>query len=302
MSASNGHSLSEIALNLDTLFAIDSFPPDQPFSAWVPRTYQEAGLDPADWLEPRFLRTAHGLMMRNSAEIEEANTVVFVSDETVDKAMARTDAAQLLVAHHPLDFETSGRGFLPLSADRLTAMQARKVSIYAVHTPLDVHETISTGMAWAGQLGLREVERFLDIGIGRPYAVAGTLPAMTTADRLSAEVSRISGIERPNRVVKRQDISRVAILAGGSVPSGLLEAERQDVDAIITGTYYNRCQNEFGTQQRAEFEEIIDDLTVTLIECSHYASEAIVMRHDLLDYCRSLGVPGTYVGQDDAWH
>ena len=298
----DNRSLTAITEHLDRFFDIDAFPPDRPFAGWVPKTYEDAGLDPADWLEPQFIETGHGLMIANSAEVDEINTIVFVSDETLEKAMARTDAPQLLVTHHPLDFETSGRGFLPPSTDVLEAIRNRKVSVYAIHTPLDVHRTISTGMAWAQQLGLRDVERFLDIGIGLPYAIAGALPAATTADGLTAEVARICSIERPNRIVKRRHVSTVAILAGGSVPSGLLEAERHGVDAIVTGTYYNQCQNGIGAEQRAEFDAMIDDFTVTLIECSHYASEAVVMRHDLLEYCRRFGLPGTFVGQDDPWH
>ena len=66
---------------------------------------------------------------------------------------------------------------------------------------------------------------------------------------------------------------------------------------------WNQVQNEIGQRYRDEFESIRDSLTIGLIECSHYASEAVVMRVDMVDLCRErLGVECEFVPQVDPWY
>jgi putative NIF3 family GTP cyclohydrolase 1 type 2 len=294
--------LAAIVENLDALFEIRTFPPDQPFAPWFAPTYGDSVGRLQDHFEPTFLQSGNGLMVRGSDAVEEINTVVFINDEVIDKALSRPSAAQLLLSHHPLDFETSDRGFLPLSRDRVEALKPR-ISIYSLHNPLDVHARISTGLAWARQLALREVEYFLEGEAGRPHAVRGQLPGQATLATLLERISGISGVPDLHWVPRRQEISSVAILAGGAVPDSIVDAQRAGVDAIITGTYHNQCNNEFGVAQRDEFTRVEPSLTASVIECSHYASEALVMRYDLLEYAHTaFGLPGEFIPQNDPWH
>jgi hypothetical protein len=72
---------------------------------------------------------------------------------------------------------------------------------------------------------------------------------------------------------------------------------------LVTGTYWNQVQTEIGRWYRREFAAIRDSLRISLIECSHYASEAVVMREDMIELCSTrFGLPCEFVPQDDPWY
>ena len=70
--------------------------------------------------------------------------------------------------------------------------------------------------------------------------------------------------------------------------AGILKGAELGCDALVTGTCWNQVQTEIGQRYRDEFKRIRDDLTISLVECSHYASEAIVMRTDVVELCKRL--------------
>lgn len=294
----------QIQQALDDYFEVKRFGPDAPFSNWLLPTYREAGIDPSEHLEEAFLLRGNGLMLRASATVEVINTTVFISDETVRKAAElRIPGGQLLCAHHPLDFETSGRGFLPLSVDTLQLAREAGVSIYTMHNPLDVHHETSTNRSIAHALRLSDTEPFYDVGEGMRFGILGRLPTELNIAALAEQVRTISEVGHVNIVSRRPVVSRVGVVAGG----GGCDAVRATVDAgcdvLVTGTYRNLVDNEIGARERGELEQILLDLDISLIECSHYASEMVVMKHEFLALCRRLfGLPGTFLPQNDPWH
>ncbi len=62
--------LDEIAAELSTYFALDSLPPDSPFSRMLPATYEGTGIRLETVLERSFLERFHGLMIRSSPAVE----------------------------------------------------------------------------------------------------------------------------------------------------------------------------------------------------------------------------------------
>jgi putative NIF3 family GTP cyclohydrolase 1 type 2 len=294
--------LTDAAALLDTFFGIANFPPDLPFSRLVPSVYADTGLDLEAHLEGSFLDRFHGLMLRNSGVVRSVCTAVFLSDEVVGKVVASAEPDVLLVCHHPLVMETSGRGFLPLSAESLTAMRDLGVSVYVLHTPLDVHDELSVSGALARDLGVTEKGRFHNIGDG--YAgVYGTLSSGVELGELVERISEVTQVPDVHFIENRAEVRSVAVLGGGLDAEGILEVEALNCDALVTGTYLNLVQTEIGRRYREEFERIRDRLTISLVECSHYASEAVVMRNDMVNLCSvRLGMPCEFVPQDDPWY
>jgi putative NIF3 family GTP cyclohydrolase 1 type 2 len=294
--------LDEITGYLDELFRIGAFEPDLPFSRLVPMVYEGVGIELERYLEGAFLQTFHGLMMRNGESVNMVRCIVFLSDEILGKVFARGERDVLLISHHPLVMETSDRGFLPLSEATLSEMQRRAISVYVLHTPLDVHGEISTSRALARVLGV-EAQGVYCEGPSGPVGIYGHLPAPLGFDDFVARVASASGVDTPNLIRNRDAVHTVGIIGGGADVDDILETADLGCDTFVTGTYYNQVQNDIGQRYRDEFERVRDSLDINLIECSHYASEAVVMRQDMVDLCVGrFGVPCEFIPQDDPWY
>jgi putative NIF3 family GTP cyclohydrolase 1 type 2 len=294
--------LDDIVIELDAFFKVNGFQPDLPFSRLVPKVYAGTGIGLETYLESTFLERFHGLMVRSSHHVEKVYCTVFVSDEMVEKILTRGERDVLVISHHPLVMETSGRGFLPLPEKCFVGMKDRGISLYILHTPLDVHEEISTSGSLARELGLVKLGRYYQVPGG--YAgVYGRLPTLIEFDVLLERVRDVTGVSDVHFVRNRETVQTIAVLGGGTNADGIRKVETLGCDALVTGTYYNSVQTEIGQRYREEFERVRGSLEISLVECSHYASEAVVMRQDMVSLCASrFGVECEFVPQDDPWY
>lgn len=292
--------LDRFTQQLDTFFHLDEFPPDTPFSSLVPAVYDEAGIDVARYLDPRFLDVFHGLMIRNGELVTKAYSTVFVSEEIVSKVLARQEKDVLVVSHHPLVMETSDRGFLALGEHTLGQMRDKGISVYVLHTPLDVHEELSTGRALSRDLGLDVVGGFYPVS-ERPAGLYGHLAPVRFGSLLD-KVAEVSGIRDLHCIQLHETVRTVAVIPGGTAIEGILLSAELGCNVLVTGTYWNQVQTAIGQRYRDEFDRIRDGLKTSLIECSHYASEAVVMRTDMVALCRQFGLDCEFVPQDDPWY
>jgi putative NIF3 family GTP cyclohydrolase 1 type 2 len=295
--------LDQITKELDTFFRIDELPPDSPFSRLVPQVYEETGIELGRYLERSFLETFHGLMVRNSQSVSQIYLTVFLSEEILDKIFARGKRNVLVISHHPLVMETSNRGFLPLSEGYFAEMQKRAISVYILHTPLDVHDEISTSTALAREVGIRELTGSYYRGPGGPAGRCGRLPDPITLDDLMKRVAQVTGVNDLHFIRNRETVYTVSVIAGGTDANGILETAALGCDTLLTGTYYNQVQTEIGQWYRDEFAKIKDTLSINLVEASHYATEAVVMQTDMVDFCANrLEIAGEFIPQDDPWY
>jgi putative NIF3 family GTP cyclohydrolase 1 type 2 len=294
--------LDEIATQLDAFFRLDRFEPDSPFSRLVPGVYADARIALENYLEPTFLETCHGLMMRNGQAVDRIRAIVFLSEEILDAVLNRGEQDVLLITHHPLVMETSGRGFLPLPERYFARMQERAISVYALHTPLDVHDTVSTGRALARELGVEELKAFYQ-GPGGCAGVHGRFPMPLLFDDLLENVTSATGVSDPHFIRHHEVVRTIGVIAGGTDVPGILEASSLGNDVLVTGTYYNLVQTGIGQRYRDEFEAIREGLEISLVECSHYASEAVVMRTDVIALCAErFGLDCEFIPQADPWY
>lgn len=293
--------LARIVEELDSYFRIDNFPSDMPFSLLVPEVYELNQICIKDYVPSDFFNRFHGLMLNNGKNVRKIYTIVFLSEE-IDKVFDRDENDILLISHHPLNMETSRRGFLPLSENYLKEMQKRSISVYILHTPLDVHEQVSTAGALSKSLDLEATKRYyeLSIGLGGVYGNFGT--PIKFQDFLN-KVSNITCVNDLNFIARQEFVNQLGVLPGGTTVDGILETSNLGCDTLLTGTYYNQIQNEIGKQHREEFEKVQDDLKINVVECSHYASEAIVMKTDMINLCRNqFNLECEFISQDDPWY
>jgi putative NIF3 family GTP cyclohydrolase 1 type 2 len=292
--------LQQISKRLDDFFDVREFPPDQPFSSLVPEVHIKAGIDIWSYLTPSFSKAFNGLMVNNTKEVHKIVGMVFLGDECLDQLLDRGDRNVLLVSHHPIFMETSNRGFLPISLKYWKEMKARRISAYVLHNPLDVHHQISTGRAWARALQLEQVTPYHSFLTGCA-GVWGRLPEKASFEELLSQVSCISGVADCHFVKHRPQVCQIGVVAGGIGTDAILDTIDQGCDSLLTGTYYNQVQNDIGRQYREEFNALRQSLDINLIECSHYASEKLVIL-DLLEFCAAeFGLPTDFISQKDPW-
>ena len=293
--------LDRIVKDLDSYFNIYHFPPDMPFSSLVPKVYESNQICIKDYARSDFLNSFHGLMLNNGKNVRKIYTIVFLSEE-IDKVFERDESDILLISHHPLNMETRRRGFLPLSEKYLKEMQKRSISVYVLHTPLDVHERVSTAGALSKALDLAATKRYYEssIGFGGVY---GNLDHPIKFQDFLTTVSHITDVNDLNFIARQDFVNKIGILPGGTRVEGILETSDLGCDTLLTGTYYNQIQNEIGKQHREAFEKVQADLQINVIECSHYASEAIVMKTDMIKLCQNhFGLACEFIPQDDPWY
>ena len=73
--------------------------------------------------------------------VKKIYLAVFLSGEILDKIFQQNISDALIFLHHPMDMESSGRGFLPVEEKYFLKLKRRRISIYCLHTPLDINNS-----------------------------------------------------------------------------------------------------------------------------------------------------------------
>ena len=186
---------------LDQYFKIEHFFPDQPFSTIFPETYKKLNIN--KYIYPDFLITFHGMMIQNSNNVDKIFTTVFLGDEILNEVFNRLERDVLIISHHPLHMETSGRGFLPISKNFFKKMKKFGVSIYVIHTPLDAHNDISTWRAMSNKLELSIIKKYCSEAIGFS-CVCGLYKHMILFEELLLKISEITGVKDLHFIKKKK--------------------------------------------------------------------------------------------------
>lgn len=294
--------LQNIKDKLDEIFNIKNIPPDMPFSQLIPSIYGESNIPVTDYLTKDFQINYHGLMFKNGDLVSKVYLTVFLSREVLDKIFAKNETDILIFSHHPMEMQTSDKGFIPLPKKYLCRMKERRLSVYVLHTPLDIHETISTFGAIARSLGLKNKTKYDKNSIGFS-GVAGELELKISFDQFITKISSIFGIPEPHFVKKINQVIKVGVIpGGGSFVDAIKETVNLGCDTFLTGEFINKINNEYGKSQKEEVEEYIKGININLIECSHYATEKLVIINDIKKLFENMDLKCEFIEQDNAWY
>ncbi|HEV8574061.1 MAG TPA: Nif3-like dinuclear metal center hexameric protein [Dehalococcoidia bacterium] len=290
---------ADIVQRLDEFFRLDAYPADD--FAEIEAFCHEAGIPLERYVTPEFMRRHNGLMLRNAEDVECVYTLVFPADEVLAEVERRAAGSPaLILTHHPMDFETSRRGLLPVGEASFQRLRDAGISLYSAHAPLDCHDTVSTSRS----LARAEAISVEDVCAGYHGGHAGvmgtmeetTLNAFVERLRAALEVDRIDVHEHGSRV------RRIAVVAGGAAfPPMMQEAIDRGCDTYLTGDFRVRHGGPWAEEHRPQFDAFVESAAINLIGGSHYATEALVLRHEMLDWFNSLGLPAEFVSQKDAW-
>jgi putative NIF3 family GTP cyclohydrolase 1 type 2 len=209
-------------------------------------------------------------------------------------------APALIFTHHPMDFETSGRGLLPISEGWLRRLKEARISFYSAHAPLDCHERISTSRALARACGIPVDGEFAGY-MGGHAGVFGRIAPTPLADFVE-RVKRVCGVDRADLKEHSFIVERVAICAGGAAfPSLIQEGLDVGSDTYVTGDFRVRHGGPWAEEHRPEFDAFVAEVPMNLIGGSHAGTEALVLKRDMIDWFGKLDLPAEYVPQSDLW-
>ena len=165
--------------------------------------------------------------------------------------------AQLLFVHHGL-FWANTPPIIESMYERINYLIEQKLSLYAVHLPLDRHHETGHNMIMAKKLELKHIEPFglyNGIKIGCKGHFSRPVDIDYVIDRLNLNRSSIRVL-----TFKQEPISKVAIVSGGAAKE-VYEAIDEDIDLYITGeadhSVYHACQ----------------EAGITVLFAGHYATE-----------------------------
>ena len=296
---------SEIVQKLDSFFNIHAFDERELWSEIIPADdmtiYRR--FVPSEFVDG----TWNGLMLDSTSEIDRVYMIVFPGQAVLDTILAleleREAPGAMIFAHHPADFEESGRGFSGAREAQLEEMREHNISYYCCHAPLDCHPEISTVGALAKALKLRDGEPF-SLHHSGMEGVHGKLRDMNfskLAEHL-AEVTELPYIRYSQIRFNGQPVEHIAVIpGGGNNLEQLREAADLGCDTYVTGHWWLIGDYDYAAQQRTLMREIVPTLPMNLLGTSHYASEMIVLRDQMPGWFRNAGIEAKFIKQPNPW-
>jgi len=290
---------NDLASRLDDFFRIAEYPAED--FAEIETFCREAGISLERFATLEFMRRHNGLMLDNAEEVERVYTPVFPSDDVLAEVERRAGGRPaMLFAHHPMDFETSGRGLIPVGTESLQRLRDAGISLYSAHAPLDCHETVSTSRALAREAGIA-VEGACAGYYGGHAGVIGTIGPLPF-DEFVARVGVACGVDRVDSKRHSDTVHRVAVVAGGAgFPAMMQEAVDAGCDTYLTGDFRVRHGGPWAEEHRPQFNAFVESVPVNLVGGSHAGTEGIVLQLDMVEWFAAQGVEAEFVGQEDAW-
>ncbi len=283
----------ELEKQLDALFEVEKFSESEAWDFAMPENYRSVL---QRYATPRFFDgTWNGLILNNTAQISRVYLTVFPSRAALDMAIAREidrgSPGAFIFTHHLAAYDPM-HGFTVIPEAQLADLQEQHISVYVCHAPLDCHPEISTGGALALALRLRDQNRFAFTvnGYAGVWGHVKPIPFQAFAERLAKAcempVLRYDQVRHNVHIVEQ-----VAIIpGGGDAPELIQEAKELGCDTYVTGEWWPYRDTEWAAQQRARLSELIACLNMNLLGSSHYSSELVVLRDQMVPWFKDLGI------------
>lgn len=231
---------------------------------------------------PDYPGALNGLQLANSGGVGRIAAAVDFSTRTVEGAIA--EHADLLLVHHGM-FWGGAQHIVGTTYDRLRALIADDVAVYASHLPLDRHPLVGNNALLATELGLEPAGEFASYK-GIAIGVRGESDVETAALVSRAEwfAKGEGGSVRATPVAPGRATRRWAICTGaGASTESLREAQELGIDTLIVGE---------GPHHTAV---AADELGIVVIYAGHYATETLGVRALAAHLADRFGVTWTFV-------
>ena len=227
-----------------------------------------------DCICENFRRRWMGLVCDNSGEIKKVYTAVFPTDGIMRRILESGETNALLFVHHPCSWDITKPPtfFQPMSRDLLERFRQKEISIYCLHTPLDVAGEYSTCVTLARALAVA-ISKTLAPYLGALYGVVDGTDCQTVID-LSRRFDEAVGHNTILYPYGSNEISggKVAVVAGGGLEEQILKkVAAENINTFVTGITalndYSRRTHDFAKRYR-----------MNILGGTHYSTEAFACR------------------------
>lgn len=292
---------------LDDYFLIEKYGPDPAMSRFVPLVYENFNWK--NYFTESFQLLFNGLMISGGEEVNHIFGSVFPTEAVLNNFINEAEPGDFLFLHHPIDMECGdpqgkfGRFALPIKLEQLEQIKAKQLSIYSCHHPLDCHNKISTGLAIAEKLGLKNIIPFIE-SAGGFVGLIGEIENISSKE-LTEKLKLIFNLPYLDiGGAKKDSINKVSIIAGsGDKVDFFKEAEQIGVEAYISGEIHSHIDNEKGKIKMKEALDYIKDSKMSFFGVSHAASEFLVVKEMVLPLlARQFNLPVKDIPLINWWH
>jgi dinuclear metal center YbgI/SA1388 family protein len=231
---------------------------------------------------PDYPGAMNGVQLGTTRGITQVATAVDFASYTAHRAIEA--GAQLLIVHHGM-FWGGAQPIVGRAYERLKALLAAGVGVYASHLPLDVHPELGNNALLARELGLSPSGGFarfqtIDVGVSGECELA----THTLVERATAFAAQHGGQTRTTPFDAGRVTRRWGICTGAGASSETLrEAESRGIDTVIVGE---------GPHHTAVAAR---DVGLTVVYAGHYATETLGVRALGDALTRRFGVPSTFI-------
>ncbi|MFH0834937.1 MAG: Nif3-like dinuclear metal center hexameric protein [Candidatus Micrarchaeota archaeon] len=217
----------------------------------------------------------NGLQFKGAPEVRCVSFAVDACLSSFEKARG-----ELLIVHHGMFWKKS----MPVRMDamwkkRFAVLKKKRLSLYAVHLPLDAHPVLGNNAEMARRLGVKKLRPFAEYD-GIKCGLTGELPTAIPLRILAKRVEK--AVEGKARIfaLGKAKVKRVGLITGGG-GFGVLDARCGDV--LVTG--------EFG-HSKYHFAK---EKGINVIAAGHYKTEKLGLEALEKELRRRFGVKTEFV-------
>lgn len=244
-----------------------------------------------EFISKNFKKRYKGVLLDNCEEIKFVCTTVFPSDEVLNKVLESKKQDVLVFIHHPMiwDIRKAPDIFTDINPKLFPKLKENRISIYALHVPLDKNGEYSTSYSLAKVLGITQEGEFYEY-FGVKVGIIGRTELKTVkelVDKVDSVVNhKVKLWKYGSDEIKD---GKVALIAGGggSDVKALKEIDRLGINAFVTGvTILN--------EHSREAHDFAREKKINLIGATHYSTEKFACIA-MCDYFKKLGLPCEFI-------
>jgi putative NIF3 family GTP cyclohydrolase 1 type 2 len=245
-----------------------------------------------DFVSASFKSSSIGLACDFAPEIKQVRSAVFPSPKVMGEILAEGISDAMLFLHHPATWDIRlSPPFSQMERRLVEQFKERRISIYALHAPLDNFGEYSTTVTLAKALGIKPSKAFAPYN-GGLCGVFGETEHRDAAG-LGRAFEKAVGHRTSLYSYGSPEIKggRVALVAGGGNQVEVLEEIAAEglntfVSGVTLANDYSRRAHEFARQKG-----------ITILGGSHYSTEAFACRA-ICAYFEGLGLPAKFVADE----
>lgn len=248
-----------------------------------------AGMDFNEYISDNFKTRHMGILLDNSEIINYVYTAVFPSVKILNKILESSKENILLVTHHAMIWDIRKPSiFQDINPKLLSRLKQQKISIYAMHVPLDKNGIYSTSTNLAKALDITIEGEFYEY-FGVKVGVYGKTD-LNNPEQLAARLKSIVGHKTKLWKYGSDEITnhKVAVVGGGGNNiEGIEEIVKLGINTYVTGV---TVLNDFSKEVH-EFEK---ENKINIIGGTHYSTEKFACIA-LSEYFEKIGLTCEFI-------